>query len=497
MVVETRIKNESIFASKITSADITAKEKYLGYLIGPAGALLLNAVLATYLNVFYTDVLDLTKVWGGLFLTFFPILSRILDALVNIVIGRRIDRTKTKEGKARPYLLLSAPLILIGGILMCIVPSENTYIQVLWVMFSFNFFYGIAFNLYNMSHNLMVPLSTRNIEQRGKLSVLNNISATMMTGIVAALVFPATILPLLGADRKAWLFTMCAMSAFAFPLILVEYFYTKERITLEYADVEVIGVSGWKQLKAIFTDRYSLIIFVYFAIVQLSGQLKNISIVYYCNYVLGTYNDGYTQSLVSIVGGFPMGLGLFAVWPIAQKFGKKNTTVAGFTLFSLGSMICALNPTSLPQVLAGQFIKNIGGLPFAYVFMALFADVLDHLEWKNCFRCDGVAMAIYSMIFTVSSGLATGLFNHALGRAGYVAPIYNAVTEVTSAVVQNPQTKGVISFFFVGLEAITGLICAFLLMGLNVEKNIRKEQCEILERKSIRNGITGKINATS
>lgn len=59
-------------ASRIRSENVTAKEKWLGYLLGPAGALLLNAVLATYLNVYYTDVLKLTGVWGGAFLVVFP-----------------------------------------------------------------------------------------------------------------------------------------------------------------------------------------------------------------------------------------------------------------------------------------------------------------------------------------------------------------------------------------------------------------------------------------
>ena len=61
--------------SRVKSENVTKSEKWLGYLVGPAGALLLNAVLATYLNVYYTDVLNLTPLWGGLFLTVFPIVS--------------------------------------------------------------------------------------------------------------------------------------------------------------------------------------------------------------------------------------------------------------------------------------------------------------------------------------------------------------------------------------------------------------------------------------
>ncbi len=86
----------------INSSEVTKKEKWFGYLLGPAGALLLNAVLATYLNVYYTDVLNLTPLWGGLFLTVFPIVSKIIDAITNVIMGQIIDRTKHKEGKARP-----------------------------------------------------------------------------------------------------------------------------------------------------------------------------------------------------------------------------------------------------------------------------------------------------------------------------------------------------------------------------------------------------------
>ena len=74
-----RILESRALQSRVRSQNVTASEKWLGYLIGPCGALLLNAVLATSLNVYYTDVLDLTSVWGGVFLTVFPIVSKIIE----------------------------------------------------------------------------------------------------------------------------------------------------------------------------------------------------------------------------------------------------------------------------------------------------------------------------------------------------------------------------------------------------------------------------------
>ena len=469
-------------ASRVRTDNVTGKEKWLVYLLGPAGALLFNAVLGTYLNVYYTDVLDLTAVWGGAFLVIFPIISKIIDAITNIIMGYIIDRTRTKEGKARPWLLLSAPLVTVTGILLFTVPKASQTVQIIWIMVSYNLFYSFAYTIFNMSHNLMVPLSTRDTTARGGLSVFNQIATIMMSGIIVALIFPMVIMPSIGVDRGKWIALMSGLSIAALPLTLLEYFFTKERVTLEAQEAgENAEVPFRKQLKAIFSDKFMVIIYLYFLIYMAAGSIKNVSLVYYCNYVLGTYNDGITQTLVSTIGGIPRGIGIFAVWLLAKKFGKRNVTAWGFALYAIGSLICWIFPRNMVIVLVGQFIKNIGGLPCAYVFMALFADVLDHMEWKTGFRADGLAMSVYNVISVAMVGIALGIFNGLLAKAGYVAPYINAAGELVA--VQSEAVQNMITFGFVGLEAITGVILAVLLVFLNVEKDIGKKQEEIKTRR--------------
>lgn len=376
----------------------------LPYLAGPSGALLLNAVLATYLNVYYTDVLKLT----GAFLIFFPIISKIIDAITNVLMGYIIDRTKTRQGKARPWLFLSAPLVAVTGVLLFLVPTGNQTFQIIWIMLSYNLFYSFAYTIYGMSHNLMVPLSTRNSTQRGGLSVFNQISTIMMSGILVALLFPMLIMPAIGVDKSLWLLIMGILSGISLPLTLLEYYFTKERVTMEsysrvrdlaelekrqqkineegllivekrlkeycakkgldydielkkylekrkkkinkiatkeiqkerlilrklkvacdkkeldYKEEELKMIEVLEsrraerleskldnipfklQLKTVFTDKYILITFVYFLIYMFGSTLKNVGLVYYSNYVLGTYNDGTTQMLISVIGGIPM-----------------------------------------------------------------------------------------------------------------------------------------------------------------------------------------------
>lgn len=218
------ISLQHVPAGRVSGEHVSAKEKWLGYLLGPIGALLFNAVLATYLNVFYTDVLKLTSVWGGIFLMAFPIVSKVIDAITNLVMGQIIERTRSKEGKARPWLLLSAIFMPITGFLLFSVPNASETVQVVWVLLSYNLYYAFASTIYNMSHGLMVALSTRNTEERGGLSVFNNIANIMVTGIIVALVFPMVVMPMIGVNKQLWLLVMGTLSVLILPLTLFEYF---------------------------------------------------------------------------------------------------------------------------------------------------------------------------------------------------------------------------------------------------------------------------------
>lgn len=498
-----------IFDSRVKSKNVTGKEKRLGYLLGPCGALLLNATLNIYLNQYYVDVLGLGALFGGLFIALFPIFSKIIDGVVDVLYGYLIDRTKSKQGKGRPWILLCAPLLAITGILLFTVPQADPGIQAIYVVITYNLFYSFAYSIYNMAYNLMVPLSTRNTQQRNLLSVFTQVSTIMISGILVALVLPMVVLPFIGVDKTMWIIVMSIFSTIALPLTLIQYYFTKERITEEKRDQQEKKIPFKAQLKAAFSDKYIYLLMVYFMVYTLGVQFKNLGLVYYSNYVLGEYSDGITQTMISVIGGVPMGIGIFAVWPLVKRFGKKNVTFAGFLIYALGSAICCIAPSDMVIVLIGQFIKNIGGLPCAYVFMALMADCLDNLEWKTGFRSDGVVTATYNIVSTTVTGVGTGLFNFGLSANGYVAPITGEVpSDITNTVQktinnadgsistifnQNDSVINFIVFAFLGFEILTGLISAILIWFIDVEKNISRKQKVLVEREKEEFKKEGKV----
>ena len=215
-------------------------------------------------------------------------------------------------------------------------------------------------------------------------------------------------------------------------------------------------------------------------IYQLVTILRNTSLLYYCNYILGSYNDGITPTLLQVLGGVPMGLGMFAIVPLTKKLQKRTLFLVGNTMLIIGNLICLTAPSNMGVVIIGQIIKNIGCIPSSYIFMALFADCLDNFEWKHRFRCDGFAMSVYSIILTVATGICTSIFNLILARTGYVAP--ELVDGITVAAQQSQMTKNGILWSYYGVEILGTAIIIILLWFLKVEKGLKEKQEELKYR---------------
>ena len=191
--------------TKVKSANVKNSERWIGYFFGPAGVIILNAIMAQYLNVYWTDVLKINGLWGGAFVLVFPILSKVVDAITNVIMGQIIDRTKSRQGKARPWLIFAGPIVAIGAILSFSVPNASTTVQAIWIMFSYNLYYSIGYTIYYMSHTMLVPLSTRNTKQRDGLAMLSNMALSIIPGFCVAMLFPSLLLPALGVDQEKWM----------------------------------------------------------------------------------------------------------------------------------------------------------------------------------------------------------------------------------------------------------------------------------------------------
>ena len=467
--------------SRITSDNTQKSEQILGYFLGPCLVYMMyTGIAGTYLTQFYTDVLGLA---GGL-LTMMPLVSKLLSGVISIFIGRMIDRTRTTQGKARPWILASGVLLAVCGILLYAVPRASYAVQIAWIVVSYNLFFSLAFSTYSLSHTLMVPLSTRDTKQRDSLAMLTSTGTAMIPGMLATIIMPLLIRRIgVGSEaQSSWLVVMSVLSIIAIPATLLEYYFTKERVTAE-ADkrtVQASAVSFGRQIKACMKDKYWMMVLLFTVILNLCNGLSTGSMLYYCNWVLGNSIDaGATkQILVNMIGQAPMGIGVVILWPLVRKFGKRRVTIAGFSIAAVGSLLVLLGGGNMGLVLGGLLVKSTGALP-TYVMAALLAEALDHVEWKNGFRADGFSASVNGIALSVVGGLSQTILLAGIYAFGYITPDSTA-----QIIVQSGAIRSFFGWCFAGLPMLGYIVCAAIMMFYDIEAKMPQISEELRARKA-------------
>ena len=478
-----------LFRTKITSANVKTKEMLLGYFIGPFCAFISNAIFGSYLNRYYSDVIGWTNTEKyGIFSAVLPMISVIFVILGNLYVGRLIDNTRTSQGKARPFMLLSVPLVVIAIALLFLTPEHGSpMLQMIWIAVSYNLYYAVAYPFFYTAHSSMVALSTRNSSHRGMLATFSNASGVAAVGVGASVLVPILLQKFLfvmkdgvldaSASYSNWRVVMIVLCVVTAVGILLEYYFTRERITEENMklDIREEKLPMAKQVKACISDKYWWMIILYFLLFQFSGLVKNGSMSYYCRWMFSGITDeagaGTAMGLLGMIGGIPTAVGMIAAWPIAEKLGKQRSVMFGMIISVLGGLVSFLNVHNFAIVCTGVVLKGIGSIPAMYVTLALLSDVLDHLEAKNGFRSDGFTMSVYGAIMVGMTGLGNGMINALFTASGYDA----------AAAVQNTSVQNMLALCYLGMELICYSAIAVLMFFLKVEKHVKEDQQVILE----------------
>jgi GPH family glycoside/pentoside/hexuronide:cation symporter len=460
---------QKVLDSRIKSEKPTRKEQVLGYFFGPGGMAALNLILASFINKFYTDVLDLSSVWSGAFLVVLPIVSKFISILVNIGFGKILDKTKTRQGKARPWILVSVPVAAIAAVLVFIIPHMSQTGMIIWIFFSYNLYFSLSANIYNMSHALMVPLSTADVKERNLLSIITNIGNYLATGVLSIGIFSILVYPLIKTKADLWLPVVACFALLALILSFLEYFFTLERNTQE--SKEISSESFGEQVKALFHDKYWVMIAFLTLIYAFGTEVRSVSLMYYCEWTLGTFETAQKYyALIVMVGGLPLWIGALIIHPLVNKTGKRILVYLGLIITALGDFIIYFFMKNPYAVVTGAFIRNVGLIPFCYIFPSMLADVLDHIAITHGKREDGAAIGADNIIKTIFSGLGTGFFNLMLSLNGYVAP--DPAKEIQDT--QNASMQNWFGIMFSLIPGCLALVMAAIAYFFDVEKHIQR-----------------------
>ncbi len=485
------IWNSSLFSSKVRSANVKPPEMLFGYLIGPFGALLASGIFTSQLQNYLTNVLKLDL---G-FLTGLQLLSTILIVVANLIVGQLIERTRTIAGKARPWILLSALTLSVTSVLMFIVPFESQTARMLWIAIAYNLYYAVGFPIYNTANSTLVPVSTRNSQQRATLASFTNIASLGVMG-VGSMVFPTLVSMALKEDQNLWFMAMLAVAIFTALTIMLQFQFTRERVTEESSSdsskTMEASISVRSQLKAVISEKMWWLVILFYISFQWSGAMKNGSMTFFCQWVLDnsffidlgileSLGDawGTSQSLLAILGAIPMALAATVVVPLTNQVGKRQTAFVGMIVGVIGGIIAGLGGSNIIPVAIGVALKCLGSAPACYLILAMLADVIDHIEFTSGIRTDGLTMSVYSALMVAGTPICNAIFSSILGISGYDQNVDIALNTIG----QSPAAQNAISISYIWVETVAYAVCALLIFLWTVEKKLPEEQAAIARRR--------------
>lgn len=273
------------------------------------------------------------------------------------------------------------------------------------------------------------------------------------------------------AANQKWVILMIVMIVALIIGCLLEYFFTRERITEEniknaeaaLANGEEKGqpkkVTMGQQIRICMRDKYWWMIMAFWFLYQFGGMMKNNDMSFYSQ----AYTNGVSMSsFINTIGAIPTALGMVIVWPLAAKLTKSKAISAGGVLAALGASAafsCLAFPTNEGAVnavsIASFCVKALGTAPAMYISIALMANVLDHQEAVHGIRTDGFTMAVYGSIMVAMSGICNGII---IGLNNIVDPANKEALRVLH------------TFLAYGVEGICYLIIALMFLFMNVEK---------------------------
>lgn len=499
--------SSSKWDSRIKSANTTKKEMWLGYVLGVWGMMMTNSVVNSYYNLYLTDVIgfDSTKgAWIATFMVLFPLLSKFIDAITNLVMAKIIDSTTCRQGKVRPWLLISTPFIVITVILLFWIPFTQPIHQAIWIVVAFNLYYSVSFTMWNMSKELTPAVATRNVNQRKNLSMAAQIVSNVGTGVISIL-FP-TILAVVcravnGDNAKGYLLCMSVVAILATCTTFVQYFYTRERVTeerrnqlgmkdVDTAHLEIHKEAGmWTQLRACLQSKYWILFIIIVLLFNICTQWRNISLIYYSGWVVNgnAYgNVAAIQAKFQMIALSPMGPGILLMLPLTKKFGRTRTIWTTSVLTIVGSILAFLSVGKGTMIYAGTALAAIGNISFSYMIMTYLGDLVDQVEWKTGVRCDGLSGGLVSAMMMFAVGIAQGLFNLGLMVTGYAQPqqIGTSADGIALYAGQADAAIGWINFSYQGTFIIVGFLVFFMFCFVfKIEYDMPKISKELQERR--------------
>jgi GPH family glycoside/pentoside/hexuronide:cation symporter len=432
----------------------------LAYGAGDFGSNFCWTFISAFALIYFTDTAGVNAATVGMLI----MISRFLDGITDVLMGGLIDRTKSKMGKARPWLFWSAFPLVVSLILLFNVPSsfsamgKSIYILVVYTLLG-AFFYTAS----NISYNSLISLAASDPKDRVSMG-----SIRFIFSVTAALVITSATMifvNILGGGQRGWNMVAIMYAAVFLAFTMITVFGVREikvgaaggngGKTEPGKPAETIGFG--KSLSYLVKNKYFFVILGLFLIFYTVSGIGQAVGIYYVSYILGNVS---LMGLIGLAGIIPTLIVLPITPKLTARFGMQKTCLVA-SLFSVaGSVVLLFSGNQLPLLMTGLVIRGLGNAPFTGAMYALIAEVVEYAALKFKVRTEGVIYSCSSVGIKAGSGLGVAITGWLLSAGGYDG----------AALTQSQSALTMIQNIYLVTPLIFAVLMAFLLTLLRVEK---------------------------
>lgn len=439
----------------------------ISYGLGTVGCEFVGTFTGSFLTLYYTDSAGLAAAFVGTMM----LVARLFDGFSDILMGMLIEKTRTRWGKARPWLLFGAFPLALSLVLTLNIPASFTIAgKEAYAYLTYIFMAVFCYTAVNLAYHAMLPRVSLDRDDRNVTSVLRVVFSLTLT-LLLNIGTPIALDALGGArTQRAWSILSLAYAALAFVCLMITFVFVKERVLLEQeSDGSYAKVPIKASAKAVMTNKYFYIVLGINVITNFAVGTLGLG-VYYTRDILG--NESYF-GLTTIFMIIPMLLAQPFIPLLIQRLSKKGVCIGAAICILLGGFIPLINPYSLPLYLLSTVLKGLGSAPITGLSPTLAADLVDYGEWKSGVHAEGFAFCATSFGSKVGTGLGAAMIGWALAFGKYDSALEQQ-TEITKQALINTNA---------GMLIVTGVILLVLFLFWDYEKLYPAIQKDMISRR--------------
>ena len=390
-----------------TGFKLKLREK-IGYALGDTAANIAWRTLTTFLLVFYTDVFGISAAAAGLLL----LITRLSDGVTDVIMGMIADRTETRYGKFRPWILWTA---IPFGVIMALtfttpdlsVTGKLIYAYITYILLT------LIYTANNVPYSALMGVMTPNDVERTSLSSFRFAGAYFGGIITQGFLIYLVMYLGQGDENKGYQYAIYLLSAVLSGFLLITYFSTKERVKPPKEQ----STSIWTDLSDLIRNRpWLILLLIGFLFVIYNSVKQGITVIYFKRYI---GNEALAASYMVVLLVVSMVAALVTT-PLARYFGKKRLFIY-VLLFSgvFNAIIYFAGPTDIAFIYILGAMSEFGAGILPVLFFAMLGDSSDYSEWKCNRRATGLIYSAGTFAMKFGGGVAGAIIGFVLAAYGY------------------------------------------------------------------------------